>query len=725
MPTDETPSPKPKPARIRWQRWLGGAALVLVLLIALLVGAFYFFGYDMAKSWLEGPAGARVAGKELGKAIKVDGTFAPLKLDGWTIKTDSFTSIGWPGEAIGSLDCYNVRATFDPAAIWEKRAWKFSEIDTDRVVFRMLKPNDALKRVMPPKKPKPWYAIFLPDHFECGPIVTPDGDILFSFQGADAGIYHAHVQADLIGKDLKYTVTSGTLDFPYSPKLHINRLEMLVTRAAITVYTAQLVGIDPGDPVSLTMSGRVGMREDKSIDVTVAVNQMPIEKILPENLRALIHGKVTGNLTWHRNATGDDVTCEGDLKFTDAGIDNLSVFKELASFNNNPDLHDFPFSNAIFHYRLDNGVLTLQLDARSTGKFHLAGTVIYTIKTKLADLDLVFDELPLKVWLPEEFKSKYDGMIRSTLKWDGQLDTVKDSTAAMTLNLDGTTIEEPILLHRLLAKTTLRTPTDIHLDKAQLAFTYQDQIFKCTQAEIVAPGVVNAQLAGSLSPDGVLQATMDWQGLMVHDWLPEKIAQQFSGGLDGHVTLAVRKWKFGDGSYGGDMHLLNGEVDYTSAQSLLARFLGERGLLKMPLTRLQLGWTLSDRDITVKGLDVRAGDDFGVKGDVVSDDQTGLSGMVWIGAKPQYLEWLPGAEKNVFTRSDEGLVWAKVNVSGTIKKPQQDFTAQIVAQLKRHPEAIVGLAGKLISWYVGNWFGEQANWQRPATKSVEVGASTK
>ena len=97
----------------------------------------------------------------------------------------------------------------------------------------------------------------------------------------------------------------------------------------------------------------------------------------------------------------------------------------------------------------------------------------------------------------------------------------------------------------------------------------------------------------------------------------------------------MRDWKFGDGSYGGDMHLLNGQVEYTKAQSLLARFLGQRDLLTQPLTRMQLSWTLDDRDITVKGIDIRVGDAVGFKGDMQSDDETGLSGIMWVGTKPE------------------------------------------------------------------------------------------
>ena len=699
------------------------AALGLVLLVVVLVVAARIYGYDIAKAWVQSPAGPRVAGRELGKAIKVDGTFAPIHLDGWMIQTDSFTSIGWPGEAIGGLDAYDIHAEFDPSAVFH-RAWRFSSIQIDHATIRLLTPDDALKRKMPPKKPPPWYAVFLPNHFECGPIVSQKSDIVFSFQGIDSGIHDAHVQADLIGKNLKYTVTSGQLDFPYLPPLRIEHLEMFVTRPAITIYTAQLAGIDPQDPARLTLSGRIGMREDKSIDADVDVTEMSIEKILPENLRPLIQGKISGKLTWHRNSAGDEVSSEGDLRLTGASIHQLSVFKELTELHDNPDLQDFTFDEATCHYRLQGGQLSLDLHARAVGKFNLTGTIIYDLKSKMTDLDLTVDELPLKIWMPNEFKPRYSGNAKATLKWHGQLDSLQGSTATITLDMDGTHITNPVLLRQFLSKQGFRAPEDIQLDKAQFTFNYQNEVFQLTQAQLIAPGLMSAQLTGSLTKEKALTATMDWQGLIVQNWLPPNFAQELSGNLEGHIALAVRKWKFGDGSYGGDIHLLNGELHYTKAQSVLARFLNQRPLLDMPLTRTQLSWRFDQRQVNVNGIDIRGADDIGVKGDVAINQAQELSGVLWVGAKPEYLTWLPDAEKTVFTRNEDGLVWAKVTLSGTTKKPGQDLGSQVMTQLKRHPLAMVGLGAKLVSWYVGDWFGVDKDWKRPAQPSVEVPAAT-
>jgi hypothetical protein len=514
----------------RWLRWMGWTALVLILLVLTLAAVGYFKGYSIAKAWVQSPAGQRTASRGLGHAIKVDGTFAPLHLDGWTIETASFGGPGWPGEALGGIQAERIRAEFDPSAFF-RHVWRISGIQIDHATIQLQAPNDKLKRPVPPKKPRPWYAFLLPDHFECGPIVAQHADLEFMFQNRSARIHDAHVQADLIGKDLKYTATSGLLEFPYLPPLQIQRLEMMVTRPLITITAAQLAAVDPTDPARLTLSGKLGMRENKAIDATVDVVQMPIEQILPENLKALIHGRASGHLVWTRDSSGKQVASEGNLSIIDGRIDNLSVFRQLTLLHDNPDLKDFSFDQATCHFKLQDGVCTLDLQARSPDKFDLSGKVGYMLDNKVANLDVTFANLPLQTWLPAEFKPHSVGVASAALKWQGRLDTIKDSSGTVAIDLDGAQINMPPALRRALAPKRLRMPDAIQFQKAELAISYQDKTFQLTRGDLVLPNILNAQLAGTLSADTVLDATMDWQGLTIQDWLPPELADQFRGDI--------------------------------------------------------------------------------------------------------------------------------------------------------------------------------------------------
>ena len=710
-PAQLPPDPKAR-VKIRWGERIAFAVIVLVMLACIAAWGISLFGYRIAKDYAESPAGRRAAGRALGHAIKVDGDFAPLHIDDWKIRTDSFTSKGWPGEAIGSLDAQGIEAEFDPGAVVDG-AWRIKYVNIAHATINLRKPDDALKRPVPPKKPRPWFAFLLPTRVECGPIISPNAELLYSFQGRLARIHDAQVQADLIGKDLKYTATSGILEMPYLPPLRIQRLEMLVTKPFIRVYSAQLVGIDPQDTTRVTLSGTIGMRDNKEIAATGEVVDLPIEQILPEDLQPLVHGRATGKLTWKRDVTGKILDSDGELSLNGASIDNLSVFRQLALLHGNADLTNFAFDEAACEFHLHNGHVVLEVRAHAPNKMTLVGKVDYQFDSKKAVVDLAVTELPLQTWLPTEFKPGAAGFAQAHLQWQGELKTIKDSSGHVTLNLDGGTLATPAILRQLLAKKKLRAPNVIKFKTAELDLVYQGKTFQLTRANLDLPGILNAQVDGALLPGDLLNANVAWQGLTIEDWLPTNLADEFSGDIQGQAKMEVRQWKLGDGSYAGQIRLVSGQLRYTPFQSLLARFVNDRKLLDLPLTRAAFDWTWRNGRLSVSQLDLRAGDRLGVEGAFTVGADKKISGTLWVGTKPDYLKSLSGLGEKVFPQKREGLRWAKVQVSGTTKKPEQDLGTQIVAALHRQPTAIFGLGLKGISWYVGNWFGADKDWQRP------------
>ncbi len=310
--------------------------------------------------------------------------------------------------AIGYLDADGIVAEFDPSAIFD-RAWRIRSIRIDHADFELRTPNDALKRQMPPKKPRPWYLFFAPDRFECGPIVCPHTNLFYTFQDKDAQIRDAHVQADLIGKGpeihrhIGYARNAVAAESPHRPA----RTAGDTTRDH-RLHRAVL-GLNPSDTTRLALSGRMGMREDKSIDVEGSFTDLPLDQVLPDELHSLVQGTASGHLTWKRDHTGKLVDSDGELTLTGAHIERLSVFSQVKLLNDNPSLDSFTFTEATCQFHIHGGKATLNLSAKCPGKFTLNGTVVYEKATKLADLDLTVTDLPLVTWLPTEFKPRYEG----------------------------------------------------------------------------------------------------------------------------------------------------------------------------------------------------------------------------------------------------------------------------------------------------------------------------
>jgi hypothetical protein len=311
------------------------------------------------------------------------------------------------------------------------------------------------------------------------------------------------------------------------------------------------------------------------------------------------------------------------------------------------------------------------------------------------------------------------------LHWKGQLHSIKDSTATLSINLDGTHIHSPPLLQRMLRKTKLRTPDEIDFKTAQIDFAYKDQVFQLTRCQVDAPGVIAANATGTLGPpDNQLDAVLTWQDLKLGNWLPPGLAEQLIGDLNGNVALHVRRWQLKDGSYGGDLQLVRGKLEYTSVQSMFARWTKDRTLLNIPVTRAALSWAWNAGTLTVSGLDLRGGDAFGVQGGLVLRANGALSGQLNVGLRDKYVRSFMGLGNAVFARDADGLRWARVTLSGTGKHPRQDLAKQLMAQLGNHPLAIFGLGGRVISWTVGNWFGAADDWKRPKSRPEVVVSAT-
>lgn len=715
---DPTPPPAPKTSRLRRLPLL---ILSILGLLALLIAAtIYLDGYNIAKDFVQSPAGQHTASAGVAKLIKVDGQFSPIHMNGWNLSIESYEGPGWPGEAIGAMNLQDMHFQLDPGALLTQWVYRIDGIQIAKGYIRLDKPDDALKRKMPPKGPRPWYAFLLPSKFVCGPMICPDTALDFPFRGGEGHLTHAHVQADLIGKNLQYTATSGTLDFAYLPQLKVDYLKMLVTRNEIEIYDLKLIGLTPADPAQLGLKARIGQHADKSIKADVDLVQMPIEQILPEELAPLIHGRATGHVIWNTDVTGKKISAEGEISLNGATIDNLSIFKQLALLHGNPDLQDFTFSDLSCKFHLEDGVFTAELVAKVPDKFSITGHIRYTLETKEADLDATFGDLPLKTWLPPEFKPRIFGAASAHLVWHGQLSTIKGSNGYVFINLDGMKVNNPVIMRRIMTRKGFTVPDELFFRTAEFNISYQDETFNLDLARLDLPGILFATMFGKLtSPGDVLDAQVYWNGLAMKNWLPEDMADQFSGDLNGDCSVHISGWKMGQGTYGGHVNLANGELRYTTAQLFAARFLDNRKLFKIPLTQASFDWHWSPSGFSAKNLDFRGGNDFGIRGGLAVDSDKQLSGTIMIGAKKTYLASFYGLADDVFVHKNDGLYWAKVKLSGTSKHPKQDLSSQLIDQLPSHPGALFALTGKMTSWYLGNVFGAEDDWLPPASFQAE------
>ena len=265
--------------------------LIAFLFLAMLAGAGLLaarhFLPGIISRWVAGPDFNRMLSQAVSHALKVEGSFGPLELQpDLSVTAQSFTSKGWPGQAIGALNTGHAQGSFDVSGLLVGE-WRVPLINIDKAEFLLVNPNDALKAKDPVIPPKPWYAFALPSRFSCGWIACPDASIALPFGASSVRGVGQQLGAMMIGQNFKYFGRGGELLYPDYPAMAVDAFEVYVTREVIDIGYLYLR--EPASPRSnLQLAVRLGQHADKSIRASASIDSLDINPFLPAEVYWLL-----------------------------------------------------------------------------------------------------------------------------------------------------------------------------------------------------------------------------------------------------------------------------------------------------------------------------------------------------------------------------------------------------------------------------------------------------
>jgi hypothetical protein len=560
--------------------------LIALLALGLLVGtAGYALRHDISgllSRWVAAPAFNRMLSQAVSHALKVDGQFGPLQLQpDLSVTAEGFTSRGWPGQAIGSLDTTRARGWFDPWAVFRGQ-WRVPRIDVERAAFRVVNPDDKLKAEDPVLPPKPWYAFLMPSQFTCGWIECPDMTIELPLGPQTVRGENLRVGATMIGKNFKYFGKGGRVVYPEYPALEVDALEVYVTRKVIDIGYLYLR--QPGSPQSnLQLALRLGQHADKSVEASATIDRLDIVPFLPAEVAKVLRGNLRGTLEFATDPSGKHSTGSGTVSLGNGVLHDWDYLDQLAARSGDPSLKQLVINEAAITYALEDKVITVSdLAIRAGGSITASGRGSWNTRSSDATLSLEVGGVPLGAYLPPN-------------------------------------------------------------------------------------------IAGSLR--GTLGGTVDWA------W---------------HGTEVTR------GTGGGALELQDAKLSGFRFQAFLDRFLKSRDYAEMGLSRAAARWRQDETGLYLEDVNILAPGQAGLRGSVHVAPDGALSGTILAGLPDSALRWLPGATETVFDHQEEGLYWCAIQVSGTERKPETNFTEQVLSQLKKHPIAMAELAARGISWWLGD-----------------------
>ncbi|MEZ5406112.1 MAG: hypothetical protein R3F23_08065 [Verrucomicrobiia bacterium] len=363
---------------------------------------------------------------------------------------------------------------------------------------------------------------------------------------------------------------------------------------------------------------------------------------------------------------------------------------------------DFDQAQCHFDYRNDRFQVD-GLDLRVRNKMHLKGWAAYDWKTSEGEFSLRFADMPLARWVTMTLKPRLKAELRGKLWWKGHLREVEDSQASGHVILDGAELLTPQRLKNMLNTYSLRCPDYFFFKKARANFVYWNQNFQATSFEFDTPNYFKVLGKLDYFVTQQLNLTSEFHLNSITTFLPKKLKTHLSGNAQGTVNWSGLKDDWEKGSGKGTLRVSQGKVIHLTLLKSLSRFLKDPTFLYLTFNRASLQWEKStEGEMHFSKIDLFAQDKCGLKGYFTLGSNKTLSGKLKIGLPPKSLRWLPEAETAVFKEKQDGLCWATVKLSGTLKKPQEDLSSQIKKVLFRHPLALLRLAFRGISWWLGN-----------------------
>lgn len=409
------------------------AAIAIFFAIAIAFSVALFFS-PLLTRYVESD-GFRVAmEKETAKGLHFpQGGYAAIqRTEAFTAQSDSFRADNGQ-KAMKSLDAHGITAKFNPWGVF-LRQWRLDDVHVQSgdVEIQIYEAHPE------PVKPKPWFAIFLPNRVYLKKIQSDRANITWRFRGEQAGFFGTQLLITPNGRDFEYVAKGGRLKMAVVPDLELRHTHILITKTLLTLYDLDLASDSRSDE-SIRAQGHAGLGQDKTIDVKANFNSVPIRQWLPGEWKGRFKGSAFGDIHW----TGKDPKLEsssgvGSLRIDNGRIEAVPLLNKLAELAQKKsfdrlDLTECSLSFAWRYPEIEIKDITIE----EKDKFRIEGEI--SVKRRLLRgtirLGLTREYLD---WLPnpeEVFRRRSSGYLWTDVHLSGTIDEPRQDLSQRIIEL--------------------------------------------------------------------------------------------------------------------------------------------------------------------------------------------------------------------------------------------------------------------------------------------------
>jgi hypothetical protein len=367
----------------------------LVILVAALTLAS-----EKATAIVSGPGFRQMIDKETSKGLKFEAHYQPLSRVGLLgLHTDSF--LGDHGrKTIVSIQANDISGWFNPFGIGLRR-WQLDDLHIKAGTVWLQK-TEATPGEPKGPPPIPWWAIFWPYRVHLEDIKVDDATVLFKLQDKESGLYHIFLEITPNGRDFEYDGRGGVFKTPMTPALNLEHVHLLIRKPRL-YCPIFVLGDDPDHPEEqMSVTGDAGLQDDKSMHVNAKIQSLSVSPWLPENLRAHVLGRMSGDVDYHSTGTGlETAQASGSIAIADGVLHQLPALEQYFKSTGSPDPGDLHLQTCQSDVRWEQGAImaeNLQIECpgvfRLTGHFNIAKDKTLTGELRLGLTDAYLTWLP-------------------------------------------------------------------------------------------------------------------------------------------------------------------------------------------------------------------------------------------------------------------------------------------------------------------------------------------
>lgn len=373
--------------------------------------------------WLEGKGFREMLDHQTSKGLNFSGTYGPIIRTGFSTAFAKEFQADDGVKAMRSLEAENISGKFNPWGVFLRR-WQLDYVHIQKGSVRV----QTYEPVPKEKKPRPWYAFFLPDRVYLGEVTCEDANVTWMLKDKEGGIFSTRVKILPHGRDFEYLAEGGVFRLPgILPEHDLKRSHLLITKKILQVYALELVRETAYGKEKIAVEGSMGMGATSPVDMKLKVENMPVAQWIPKSLKGEVRGSATGGIVW----TGENPSLEassgsGSLKVSGAELNDLQILDFLAAATAKKSFRRVKFSSCQveIQWKYPEFEVT-SLDLQSDGKLAFRGSVQLSGDALSGTVELGLAPEYLE-WLPDArrdiFNHDAEGLAWTTVKLSGTLE---------------------------------------------------------------------------------------------------------------------------------------------------------------------------------------------------------------------------------------------------------------------------------------------------------------